>query len=90
MRNNDDGYVSIERMDDKVMFQKILPNAIFSSPIFGFSDLIPDAKEKDEIPYLDDDFNQVKRRENLDNDIAEFLSNAKQKELLELFDTSKK
>ncbi|ACT92181.1 AAA family ATPase [Dyadobacter fermentans] len=88
MRNYD-GNVSIERMDDKVMFRKILPNAIFTSPIFGFSDLVPDAKGKDEIPYLDDDFNQVKRRENLNRDIREYLNNDKQKELLALFNKEK-
>ncbi len=35
MRNNN-GAISMERMDDKVMFSRILPNAIFTSPIFGF------------------------------------------------------
>jgi predicted ATPase len=86
---NIEGDISIERMDDKVMFRKILPNAIFSSPIFGFRDLIPDAKEKDEIPYLDDDFNQVQRRQNLNRDITEYLTNEKQQELLALFNTNK-
>jgi energy-coupling factor transporter ATP-binding protein EcfA2 len=86
---NEDGKVSIERMDDKVMFRKILPNAIFSSPIFGFSDLIPDAKDKNEIPYLDDDYNQVQRRENLNKDITAYLTNEKQRELLAIFNKGK-
>jgi energy-coupling factor transporter ATP-binding protein EcfA2 len=88
MRNNE-GSISIERMDDKVMYSKILPNAIFTSPIFGFTDLLPDSKNKNEIPYLDDDFNQVKRRENLNRDITEYLTNEKQKELLAIFNTGK-
>jgi predicted ATP-binding protein involved in virulence len=84
MRNNN-GEISMERMDDKVMFSRILPNAIFSSPIFGFEDLIADSKPNDEIPFLEDDFREVKKTEQLNQEIAEFLTNAKQKELYNLF-----
>jgi predicted ATPase len=87
--HNLEGDIGIERMDDKVMFSKILPNAIFSSPIFGLENLLPDSKPKDEIPYLEDDYNQVVRLENLNNDIRSYLTNEKQKELLDLFNTPK-
>ncbi|KLT63926.1 AAA family ATPase [Pedobacter sp. BMA] len=84
MRNRD-GEISMERMDDKVMFSKILPNAIFSSPIFGFEDLISDSKRRDEVPFFEDDFREIKKTEQLNQEINDFLSNAKQKELYDLF-----
>ncbi|MCZ8091097.1 AAA family ATPase [Flavobacterium sp.] len=84
MQNNN-GEINIERMDDKVMFSKILPNALFSSPIFGLEELTPVSKLDNEIPYLDDDYKRVKFLEQLDNEVDDFLTNAKQKELLSLF-----
>lgn len=87
---NDDGHINIERMDDKVMFRKILPNAIFSSPIFGFDDLLPISKEGDSIPYLEDDYKEINQLESMNNRIKEFLNNDKQRELFNLFNSSKK
>ncbi|MDY0988199.1 AAA family ATPase [Flavobacterium sp. CFBP9031] len=75
----------IERMDDKVMFSKILPNGLFSSPIFGLEELTPISKLDDEMPSFDDNYSRVRFLEKLDNEVDEFLNNTKQKELLSLF-----
>lgn len=87
--HNNDGVISIERMDDKVMFRKILPNAIFSSPIFGFDDLLPASKGQDEVPYLEDSYEEVRELDILNKRIKKFLNNDKQKELFNLFNNSK-
>lgn len=87
---NNDGDISIERMDDKVMFSKILPNAIFSSPIFGFDDLLPSSIKEDDIPYLEDNYEEINELEVLNRKIKKFLNNEKQKELFELFNKGSK
>lgn len=88
--HNNDGDISIERMDDKVMFSKILPNAIFSSPIFGFDDLLPVSKGKEVIPYLEDTYQEVSEIDLLNKKIKSFLNNDKQKELFNLFNNPKR
>ncbi len=77
--------IEIERMDEKVLFSRISPNALLSSPIFDFYDLVPSSKEKNEIPYFEDNFSEVKYSEFLTNNIDDFLNNTREKELIELF-----
>ncbi len=77
--------VYVQRLDDKVMFDRIMPNAILNSPIFGLEDLIPSSKDKDTIPIIEDDFSEIKIYEKLEKDVSSFLTNQKQKELIELF-----
>ena len=83
-RNNNIG-VSIERMDDKVMFSEILPNAILTSPIFGLDELTPVSKRKDMQTIVEDDFKEIEFYEKIEKDVSDFLSNANQKELVALF-----
>lgn len=77
--------IQIIRMDDKVMFSKILPNALLSSPIFELEDLTPVSKTKDEIAYLEEDYNRVVFLEKLEKEVNDYLTNSRQKELLEIF-----
>lgn len=77
--------VTLKRLDDKIMLDKIMPNAILSSPIFGLDDLVPSAKDENEIPITEDDYNEIKLYEKLEKDVVSFLTNEKQKELIDLF-----
>lgn len=74
-----------ERVDDKVMFGRMLPNALLNSPIFDLEDLVPRSKETDETILLDDDYNEIVLYDKLENDIKNFMTNEKEKELLRLF-----
>ena len=84
MRKVDDR-VDMVRMDDKVMFNRILPNGLLSSPIFGLDNLLPVSKEKEDIPYLEESFTETQFLDRLERDVSSFLTNEKQKELLNLF-----
>lgn len=80
-----DDIIKLIRMDDKVMFSKILPNALLSSPIFDLDELIPESKNKDEIPYLDEKYERVVFLDKLETEINDYLTNSRQKELMRLF-----
>lgn len=81
--------ISIERMDDKVMFSEILPNAILTSPIFGLDDITPISKSKLKQTNVEDNFQEIKFYEKLEDDVTRFLTNKKQKELMDLFKNGK-
>ena len=65
-------------------FSVLTPNAILSSPIFGFQDLIPDSKSDDKMIRTEDTFQEVEFNDQLKKNINEFLTEDKQKELLDL------
>ena len=65
-------------------FSVLTPNAILSSPIFGFQDLIPDSKPNDKMIRTEDTFQEVEFNDQLKKNINEFLTEDKQKELLDL------
>lgn len=81
--------VTIERMDDKVMFSEILPNAILTSPIFGLEDITPISKDKENQIIVEDNFKEIAFYEKIETDVKNFLTNAKQKELVNLFKREK-
>lgn len=74
--------IMVERLD--IDFSTLTPNAILSSPIFGFHDLIPDSKPDDQMVRTEDEFNDVIANKNLRKNITEFLTPERQKELLNL------
>ena len=76
---------TLERMDKKVIFSRLAPNALLSSPIFNFDKLIPESKHKDDLPYFDETFNEVQYMESLDRNIHDFYNNERKKELLNIF-----
>ncbi|MEY4539451.1 MAG: hypothetical protein RLZZ306_1208 [Bacteroidota bacterium] len=68
----------------KIDFSVLTPNAILSSPIFGFQDLIPDSKSDDKMIRTEDTFQEVEFNDQLKKNINEFLTEDRQKELLNL------
>ncbi len=45
--------IPIERWDVKIPVDRLLPNALLSSPIFDFEDMIPQDKKNSEILMQD-------------------------------------
>lgn len=80
-RSEETGII-IERLD--VDFSVLTPNAILSSPIFGFKDLIPDSKADDQMIQPEDTYQEVLADQQLRQNINQFLSPERQQELLNL------
>lgn len=80
-RTEETGIV-VERLD--VDFSVLTPNAILSSPIFGFKDLIPDSKPDDRMVRSEDTYEAVQTDHQLRQSINEFLSPERQQELLKI------
>ena len=71
-----------------VDFSVLTPNAILSSPIFGFQDLIPDSKPKDVMIRTEDTFTEVEFNNQVKKNINAFLTKEKQEELLKIIKAS--
>lgn len=84
MQRNEDS-LELIRMDDKVPFNRILPNGLLSSPIFGLDDLTPVSKGEYEIPYIEEGFSEIQFLDRLEKEVRSFLSNEKQSQLINLF-----
>ncbi|MCO7185002.1 AAA family ATPase [Tenacibaculum sp. XPcli2-G] len=77
--------VFTERLDDKVMFDRILPNTILNSPIFGMDDLVPFSKEDEVDIILDDKYSDAILYNKLEKDVESYLTNENIKDLIEIF-----
>ena len=62
----------------------LTPNAILSSPIFGFQDLIPESKSDDKMIRTEDTYKEVLFNNQLKENINQFLTKERQEELLKL------
>lgn len=79
----DDGEISIERMDNQVMFSRIMPNAILSSPIFNLKSLLPDQSDSLLI-YSENYYSEINERTRFNSRIDEYVTNKREKELVRL------
>lgn len=77
--------VFTERLDDKVMFDRILPNTILNSPIFGMDDLVPFSKEDEVDIILDDKYSDAILYNKLEKDVESYFTNENIKDLIEIF-----
>ena len=80
-RTREEG-IKAELLD--IDFSVLTPNAILSSPIFGFQDLIPESKSDDKMIKTEDTYKEVLFNDQLDKQISEYLTEDNQKELLDL------
>jgi predicted ATP-binding protein involved in virulence len=80
-RTREDG-IKAELLD--IDFSVLTPNAILSSPIFGFQDLIPDSKSDNKMIRTEDTFKEVEFNDQLKKNINQFLTKERQEELLKL------
>jgi AAA15 family ATPase/GTPase len=80
-RTREEG-IKAELLD--IDFSVLTPNAILSSPIFGFQDLIPESKNKDKMARSEDSYKEVLFNDLLDKQIDEYLTDENKQELLDL------
>lgn len=57
--------VAIDRMDNRVMFEELLPNAILTSPIFDLEEIIPDSHNKNKLIRTEDTYKEVLENDEL-------------------------
>ena len=76
--------VKIERLDEEIEFQNLLPNAILTSPIFGFKELIPNAKDDADFIRVENTYDEVVKNDKQQEKVDAFLTEDKYSKLLQL------
>lgn len=74
--------ITVQQLD--ISISNLLPNAILSSPIFGFQELVPVSHSGEEWVRTEDSFAQVRAADAQQAAIADYLTKQKQQELLAL------
>lgn len=74
--------ITVERLD--VDFTNLLPNAILTSPVFGFQNILPTGHDGEKIISVADSYKELKDNEKIEQKIGEFLSAEKTQEFLEM------
>lgn len=82
--------VTINRVDDKIYFQDLLPNTILTSPIFNMGDITNDNREEGKMVRTEKTFEEIKFVDKLESKIKEFITDEKEKQLIELFEARRK
>ncbi|MBS1570967.1 MAG: AAA family ATPase [Bacteroidetes bacterium] len=67
--------VAIERMDNRVMFEDLLPNAILTSPIFDLEEIIPVSHNKNKLVRTEDTYKEVLENNELRIQLKEIARN---------------
>lgn len=88
-RTKEDG-IQVERLDDKIFFDELLPNTLLSSPIFGMEDIFPNEFKGTKPPRIEDNYNEMKLNDLIDEKISNFLSDSKEQELIERIKNKRK
>ncbi|GGG15514.1 hypothetical protein GCM10011344_15100 [Dokdonia pacifica] len=82
--------VYTQRVDDKIYLEELLPNTILTSPIFGMDDITNDNREKGALIRTENTFAEVEFVDKLENKIKEFITDEKEKALIERFENKRK
>lgn len=82
-RNNEQG-ITIERIDEIVEFESLLPNTILTSPIFGFQDILPKGKDPSKFVRVEATYDEVIQNDQQKVEIQQFLSDKNHAALLKL------
>lgn len=88
-RDRDSG-VKINRVDDKIYLEELLPNTILTSPIFGMDDITNENRQKGSSIRTEESFEDIKFMNKLESKISEFLDNKKELALIERFKNKRK
>lgn len=84
-RSERDG-IKAEHLD--IDFSVLTPNAILTSPIFGFQDIIPDSKPDGKIIRTENTYQEVQFNDKLKENINQFLSPENQEKFLKILGES--
>lgn len=76
--------VSINRIDDKIYLEELLPNSILTSPIFGMDNITND-NIKGRRVRTESDFEKLDFNKKLERNIEEYLTDKEERELIERF-----
>lgn len=90
VRRSAEAGITIDRVDDKMYIEDLLPNSILSSPIFGMDNLVSSNRNTNKPIRTEDDFNDIVINNYLEQKIDEFLTDKKQNDLIKLFEDRRK
>ena len=76
--------ITVERLDEMVDISTLLPNAILTSPIFGFENMVPESHDGETFVHTEDSYAEVVEQQDQIKRIGEFLDEAKMSELRKL------
>lgn len=82
--------IVVERLDDKIFLEELLPNTILTSPIFGMDDLFPKIYTGNKPPRTEPTYNDLIFNNLLDKKIDDFLTDSKEQELIERMNQKRK
>lgn len=80
----------LERVDDKIYFQDLLPNTILTSPIFNMDEISNVDRDKNKMIRTEKTFEELKFVNMLEAKLNEFMTDEKEKQLIELFEARRK
>lgn len=76
----------LERVDDKIYFQDLLPNTILTSPIFNMNDITNDNRDERSMIRIEQTFDELKFVDKMEAKIRTFVTDEKEKDLIKLFE----
>jgi predicted ATPase len=88
-RNSKNGVV-INRIDDKIYFQDLLPNTLLTSPIFGMDDITNYDRNESIMIRTEKSYKELEFVDKLELKINEFMTDEKEQQLIELFEDRRK
>ncbi|EGK00155.1 AAA family ATPase [Dysgonomonas gadei] len=88
-RTSEEG-VRIKRLDEKIELGDLLPNTILTSPIFGLDDIIPESHDQKSFVRTETIYEQIEFNDKLKIIIDNFITDAKEQELINLFKSRRK
>ncbi|WP_396146717.1 AAA family ATPase [Flavobacterium sp.] len=69
----------IDRIDEEIIIEDMLPNAILSSPVFGFKELFPVSHNKNKKIRTEDNFEDLIKNDELKSKLKEIAINLRNK-----------
>lgn len=83
-RSFEDG-ITMNRLDEKIYIDELLPNTILTSPIFGMEDILSTNFSGEKQPRTENSYQDVIINNEIDKKINNYMNDKKEKELIERF-----
>ncbi|SGY91460.1 ATPase [Moritella viscosa] len=77
--------IFMERLDNRIDFDELLPNAILTSPVFGMEDIFSNNFKGDKPIYTDNNYNEVLFKKAIDKKIQEINNDEIESALIERY-----
>lgn len=82
--------VRVSRLDKKIELGDLLPNTILTSPIFGLDDIVPESHDQKSFVRTETIYEQIEFNDKLKIVIENFITDVKERELINLFKSRRK